>query len=370
MKIDAAVARGIGQAFSIERLDMEMPRSDEILVRVCASGICHTDIAMRDHEIYPIPHPCVFGHEGAGVVEQVGAGVTKVRPGDHVALSFSYCGECTACRMSRPSYCAHFDALNFEGGRIDKSSPLSQEGCLIHTFHGQSSFATHAVVHQNAAVKVREDVPFEVLGPMGCAVQTGAGSVINVMGLKPGQSIAIFGTGSVGLCALMAARLAGAGEIIAVDVSEGRLEKARELGATLAINSSREDARARILEATAHRGVDFTFDTTANMNVLQSAMAVLARLGTCVFVGGAPKGMELLVDVEHMMTGGRTLRGAILGDSHPEVFIPRMAELYSQGKFPLDRIVTSYPLEAVNTAVDDALSGRSIKSVLRMEATM
>ena len=366
MKIEAAIARGIGQPFSVESLDLEGPRDDEILVQVRASGICHTDIAMRDHEIYPIPHPCVFGHEGAGIVEQVGPAVTKVRPGDHVALSFGYCGECAACRSGHPSYCAHFNALNFEGGRLDKSSPLSQCGCPIHTFQAQSSFATHAVVHQNAAVKVRNDVPFEVLGPMGCAVQTGAGSVLNVMHLAPGQSIAVFGTGSVGLCALMGAQLSGAGEIIAVDLSDARLAKARELGATITINPSREDAKARILDATQGRGVDLTFDTTANMNVLATAMAVLARQGTSVFVGGAPKGMELVVDVEHMMTGGRTLRGAILGDCHPEVFIPRMAELYSQGKFPLEKIVTAYPLTDINVAVDDALSGRSIKSILQM----
>lgn len=366
MKVVAAVAKGIGQDFDIENIDLEPPRAGEVLVKIVAAGVCHTDIAMRDHKIYPIPHPVVLGHEGAGIVQAVGSSVTKVVPGDHVALTFGSCGYCLPCRNHVPSYCEFFDEFNFHGARCDHSTPLSYKGSAVHTFMGQSSFATHAVIAERSVVKVRRDVPLELVGPMGCAVQTGAGGVLNSLNVRPNDSIAIFGTGSVGLCALMGARIASAGTIIAVDIVDSRLGLARSIGATHVINPKREDALARISEITDGRGVNFTFDTTANMTVLKSGIMALARNGVCGFVGGAPKGMELTIDIEHMMTGGRTLRGIILGDCDPDLFIPKMVDLYAKGQFPIDRIVTTYPLERVNDAVHDSELGKTIKAVLTM----
>jgi aryl-alcohol dehydrogenase len=367
MKITAAVARGIGLPMSLESIDIEDPRPNEVLVRMAATGICHTDMAMRDHKIYPIPHPSVLGHEGAGIVARVGANVTKVRSGDHVVLSFGSCGHCPSCAAHHPSYCHHFNEINFYGNRGDGTSPLSQNGAPVSLFQTQSSFATYAVCAERNIILVPPDAPLELLCPLGCAVQTGAGGIINSLKVGVGQSVAIFGAGSVGLSALMAANMVGAATIIAIDVVDRRLALARELGATHTINPSREsiaDAVRRITGA----GVDFTFETTANMKLLRQATDVLAPRGTCGFVGGIPAGTEVTLDVEHMMVGGRTFRGIILGDSDPQDFLPRMIAAIAADKFPIGKIITFYPFERINDAIADCEAGRTVKAVLQFGA--
>ncbi|WP_412065630.1 NAD(P)-dependent alcohol dehydrogenase [Rhizobium sp. SYY.PMSO] len=367
MEILAAVSRAIAVPMQLERIQLAEPQDDEVLVRLVATGICHTDMAMRDHKIYPIPHPAVFGHEGGGVVERVGRSVTTVKPGDHVVLSFGFCGHCVACDDHHPSYCTHFDNFNFHGTKGDGSTPLSQDGKPISFFQAQSSFATHTVCNERHVVSVPKDVPLDLLCPLGCAVQTGAGGVINSLDMKFGQSIAVFGTGSVGLSALMAAKMIGASEIIAIDRNPERLALARELGATATI-----DTRSEPLVATVRRivpgGVDLTFETTANMALLKQATQVLARRGTCGFVGGIPAGTEVTLDVEWMMTGGRTFRGIILGDSDPKSFLPKMARAIANGSFPIDKIITRYPFERINDAIHDSETGKSIKAVLEFAA--
>jgi len=364
MEVTAAVARGIGAPFSIETVDLEDPRPDEVRVRLVATGICHTDISMRDHKIYPVPHPVVLGHEGAGIVEAIGAAVTKVKPGDRVILTSASCGHCPCCQAATPFYCYEFNDLNFTGVRADGSSPFSQNGQKIYYYQGQSSFATHTVIRERAVVKVGPEAPLELLGPLGCGVITGAGGIINSLKVGIDASVAVFGTGSVGLSAIMAAKLVGAGTIIAVDLVDSRLELARELGATATVNPAREFVPEAVSRLTS-RGVDFSFETTASMKVLRQAIDILAPRGTCGFVGGAPKGMELTVDVEHVMTGGRTIRGIIEGDANPDVFLPQLTDLIVKGKFPLEKLVTYYPFEEINRAVEDALSGRVVKPILR-----
>jgi aryl-alcohol dehydrogenase len=364
MKITAAVARAKQAPFQLETLSLEEPRSDEVLVRLVATGICHTDISMRDHKIYPIPHPVVLGHEGAGIVERVGTSVTKVKVGDPVILTSNSCGRCRSCVEGMPVYCYDFNAYNFTGSRPDGTSPLSRDGEKIHYFHAQSSFATHSVTRERCVVPVGKDVPLELLGPLGCGVMTGSGAVINSMAVGVGHSIAVFGTGSVGLSAIMAAKLVGAGITIAVDVVESRLALARELGATHTVNPDRQPA-VDAIRAITGAGVNFTLDTTGNMKVLRQAMDVLAPRGTCGFVGGAPAGAAVTIDVEQIMVGGRTIRGIIEGDSNPDIFLPKLIELFMLGRFPFDKLVKFYPLEAINTAVDDALSGRTVKPILR-----
>ncbi|SEQ20485.1 aryl-alcohol dehydrogenase [Faunimonas pinastri] len=366
MRITAALARAVSAPMSLEAVELDAPRADEVLVRLVATGICHTDMAMRDHKIYPIPHPAVLGHEGAGVVEQVGSAVTRVAPGDHVVLSFGSCGACPACADHRPSYCEHFNEYNFHGTRGDGTTPLHQHGQPVSFFQAQSSFATRTVCSERSVIKVPPEAPLDLLCPLGCAVQTGAGGVINSLGLAAGQSIAIFGTGSVGLCALMAAKMLGAGTIVAIDRSDERLALARRLGATHTVNTDHEsvpDAMRRISAA----GVDYTFETTANMALLRQATEILARRGVCGFVGGIPAGTEVTLDVEHMMTGGRTFRGIILGDSDPQDFIPRMAEAIVSGAFPIGEIVTRYPFSQINKAIADSLSGETVKAVLMFD---
>lgn len=368
MKITAAVARGVGLPLSLETLELEEPRPNEVLVRLVATGICHTDMAMRDHKIYPIPHPSVLGHEGAGVVTRIGANVTKVRPGDHVVLSFASCGRCPSCNDRHPSYCHHFNEINFRGDRGDGTTPLSQNGCPISLFQGQSSFASHSVCAERNVIRVPPEAPLDLLCPLGCAVQTGAGGVINSLKLGAGATIAIFGTGSVGLSALMAAKMLGASVIVAIDKVDRRLALARDLGATHTINSNAElvlDALRRICPS----GLDFTFETTANMQLLRLATDALAPRGVCGFVGGIPAGTEVTLDVEHMMVGGRTFRGIILGDSDPAAFLPELIAAIGDGRFPIEKIITRYPFAQINEAISDCETGRTVKAVLQFETS-
>ena len=220
MKVKAAVARAKSAPLTIETLDLEEPRAGEILVRLIAAGICHTDLAMRD-QVFPVPQPIVLGHEGAGIVERVGSDVTKVVAGDHVVMTYNSCGRCPSCLEHEPTYCHDFFSYNFAAQRPDGSTALSQDGQPIHShFFGQSSFATYALCLERNVVKVPHDAPLELLGPLACGVQTGAGAVINALRVGAGRSIAVFGTGSVGLSAIIAARLVGAAVIIGVDLND------------------------------------------------------------------------------------------------------------------------------------------------------
>jgi aryl-alcohol dehydrogenase len=364
MQITAAVARAKRAPLDLEEISLGEPRSDEVLVRLVATGICHTDISMRDHAIYPVPHPVVLGHEGAGFVERIGTGVTRLAVGDPVILASAFCGHCPSCDDGLPVYCYEFNERNFAGTRIDGTSPLSKGKEVIHYYQGQSSFATHAVIRERSVVKMPKDAPLEMLAPLACGVMTGAGAIINSLGVDIDDSVAVFGTGSVGLSAIMAAKLVGAGTIIAVDLLDSRLALGRELGASHDINSSGQSAPEAIRKILP-LGVDFIVDTTANAGVLRDAVALLAPRGTLGMVGGAPKGLEFPLDVEHVLTGGRTVRGIIEGDANPDIFLPKLADLFMKGKFPIDRLVTFCPFARINDAISDELAGKVVKPVLR-----
>lgn len=366
MQILAAVTRAPSAPMSIETLELQEPRQDEILIRVVATGVCHTDIAMRD-QAFPVPQPIVLGHEGAGVVEHVGAAVTSAAPGDHVVMSFNSCGVCPCCRDNAASYCHDFFGRNFAGLRPDGSSPLSRNGETIHgNFFGQSSFATWALCRERNVVKVPRDAPLELLGPLACGVQTGAGAVINALRVGVGRSLAVFGAGSVGLSAVMTARLVGAATIIAVDLVPERLALAAELGATHTVNAGTEDAVAHVREATGGIGADFSFETTGLTRVIRQAVDCLAPRGTCGLVGASPVGTEVSLDVLGIMTAGRAVRGIVEGDATPASFIPALIELHRQGRFPFDRLVTFYPFERINDAIHHSETSRVVKPILRM----
>jgi aryl-alcohol dehydrogenase len=229
---------------------------------------------------------------------------------------------------------------------------------------GQGSFATHVVCHDRNVIKVNGDAPLELLGPLGCGVITGAGAVINSLKVGVGRSIAIFGAGSVGLSGVMAAKLVGAGKIIAIDLRDERLKLAVELGATHTINPENQSIPDAIKKITGG-GVDFTLETTALMPILRQAIDVLALRGTCGFVGGAPEDSELTFVTSHVMNGGRTIRGIILGDTNPEEFLPKLIELQALGRFPLERLVTFYSFRDINRAIEDSLAGKCVKPILR-----
>jgi len=364
MKVTAAVVWEKEAPFSVEELEMEEPRAGEVLVRVVGAGTCHTDLIVRD-QWYPVPLPVVLGHEGSGVVERVGAGVTSVEPGDPVVLSFDHCGGCPNCLTGKPAYCATFFERNFGGSRPDGSSALSKGGESVHSrFFGQSSFATYALASENSVVKVPEGAPLELLGPLGCGVQTGAGAVLNALRPEPGSSIAVFGTGAVGINAILAAAVSGCTTIVGVDIRPERLELARELGATHTVNASESDVVEKVARITGG-GPNYALETTGVPGVLRQAVDALAPLGTCGVVGAPPVGTEVSLDWNRVMIPGKTVRGIIEGDSVPQVFIPKLVELHATGRFPFDRLVKFYDLDEINAAAHDAEGGATLKPILR-----
>lgn len=364
MKIQAAVVWEKGAPFSVEAVELEPPRPTEVIVRVRAVGICHTDLLARDG-LYPTPHPLVCGHEGAGVVEQTGASVTKVKPGDHVVLTFVWCGHCQNCLRGQRPYCDDMFRLNFGGVRADGSTPISQDGRPIHAeFMGQSSFATHAIVEERSLVRVSNDVPFHLLAPLGCSVQTGAGAVLNSLQPPVGSSIAIFGSGGVGLCALMAARVAGCWPIIVADLRDARLELATRFGASHTINAGEVDAVEAIKEITGG-GVQYSLEVTGDTGVFRQAVHCLRETGTCGLVGAAPYGAEGKLDMTTVLRG-RNIRGIIYGDSVPDLFIPLLIELQRRGQLPYEQLIERFPFEEINAAAAASESGQVIKSVLEL----
>jgi aryl-alcohol dehydrogenase len=362
--ISAAVVREKFGAFSIEEVELTDPRPDELLVRVAASGMCQTDLHGRDG-YYDTPYPAVFGHEGAGIVEAIGSAVTKFAPGDHVVMSFPWCGACPNCRNDLISHCERNFALKMRGTRLDGSTLMRQKGAPIYSaFFQQSSFATHAIANEKFAVKVDKAAPLRLLGPFACSGQTGAGAVLISMKPRPGDSFALFGTGAVGLSALMAAKIAGCDPIIAIDRLPTRLALARELGATHTLESKGTETSAEIRKLTGG-GTHFALETSAMPAVFRLAVDALRGLGTCILVGSARAGTEVTFEMPWLQ-GGRTVRGVIQGDSRPRDFIPRLVNLFIEGRFPLDRLVTRYPLADINRAAADATSGATIKPVLQM----
>ena len=365
--IRAAVLRQPHQPLQFEAATLEMPRDNEVLVRMVATGVCHTDMVVRD-QLFKTTLPMILGHEGAGVVEKIGRSVTTVAPGDHVVMTYMYCGLCSPCATGHPAHCEHMGELNFAGGRLDgSSSACNHDGGALHDhFFGQSSFATHAIASELNVVKVRKDVPLELLGPLGCGIQTGAGAVLNAMKVRAGSSFAAFGAGAVGLAAIMAARVAGATTIIAVDVNPARLQLALELGATHAINSKETDPVQEIRKLTG--GADFTLECSGRPEVLRQAIDSLGTLGTCGIVGATREGTEASFNVNEVMIPGRRIMGIVQGDVVSRTFIPELIELFRQGRFPFDRLVKFYPFEQLNEAMADSESGVTIKPILRFEA--
>jgi aryl-alcohol dehydrogenase len=368
MKIKAAVIREMSGPFKIEEIELDEPRDDEVLVRIVGSGICGTDLGARDGHLPIPPPPSVFGHEGAGIVEKVGKLVTKVKPGDHVVLGWSSCGACIPCKSGNEPYCINFFPLNFGGARPDGTTTLRKDNQVIHgSFFGQSSFANFALANQQNIVKVREDVPLEILGPMGCGIRTGAGAVMLSLHPKPGTSIAVFGVGPVGMSAILAAIVCGCTTVIAVDINSDRLEMAKKFGATHIVNSSKVDPVATILEITGE-GADFALECVGNTKVLRQAVDSLIRggprCGVCGLLGVVAPGTEVALDMEKLLNG-RTVKGIIAGDSVADVFIPTLIELYRQGRFPFDRLITFYPFDEIKKAVEDMEKGKVIKPVLR-----
>ena len=363
IKIRAAVTREAGGSWQIEEFELEEPRPDEVLVRMVATGVCHTDIICQAG-IVPVPMPIVLGHEGAGVIEALGSEVTGIQLGDHVILSFDACGTCRNCQRHRPAYCHEFFPRNFSGARPDRSTPLSFRCEPVGAvFFGQSSFATHAVVRAADVVVIGKDLPLELMGPLACGIQTGAGAAVRSLGVGQDDSYAIFGGGAVGLSSLLGAKIMGAGPVIVIEPNVARRQLALELGADHAIDPlALADVAAEIRQFCS--GVDFAFDTTGILSVIATAMQVLAPGGTLGMVGAAAPGAMLPTPLLDMVGRGLGVKYIIEGDSDPQSFIPEMLEWYRVGKFPFDRLIKFFPFDAINEAAASAERGETIKPVL------
>lgn len=363
-KARAAVLRGLGQPWVIEDVVVASPRDDEVRIRIVGTGVCHTDIGCREGAM-PVPMPIVLGHEGAGVVEAVGAAVTRVRVGDHVVLSFDSCGECRSCRAHRPSYCFDFYPRNLAGTRrVDGSSTLSDAaGNLNAVFFAQSSFATYAIAREVNTVVIDKSLPLEIMGPLGCGIQTGAGAAANSLGIRPGDSLAIFGGGAVGLSALLGARAVDAGAVIVVEPNAQRRELALALGAAHVIDPKAVDPLTAIRELSGG-GVNFTLDTTGIPAVIAAAIEVLLPDGMCGLLGVPPADASLPANMMSMLVRGIGVKYIVEGDADPQEFIPRMAGWYRDGKFPFDRLIRKFPFEQINEAAEASLRGEVVKPVL------
>eukprot|EP00899_Mesostigma_viride_P003761 jgi/Mesvir1/13386/Mv16480-RA.1 len=380
MKITAAVLRANTGPFSVEEVTLEAPRPDEVLVRVVSSGLCHTDSLVRAMpDFLAGGHPTVFGHEGAGIVESVGKSVTSLAPGDHVVMCPTSCHQCPPCRQNRPGYCFCFMPLNMCGGRADGTSTLtdSQGGRVNSHFLSQSAFATHVVTHETCCVKVDPLYDLARLGPLSCGIQTGAGAVLNILRVVPGSSLVVLGSGSLGLSAVMAAKYAGAKAIIAVDRHQNRLDLAIKCGATHVVRVADEgvagqsagdaslactlaDCTARVKEITEGIGADYAFDTTGHTPLIRAVYDGLNCTGTMA-VAGVGAG-EISVPILAVMAG-RSLVGVMQGGADPHTFIPLLAKLNAEGKFPFEQLITPFKLEQINEAEFATFTGQVVKPV-------
>ena len=368
MKIRGLIVERKDAPFELQDLELEEPDRGEALVRIVASGVCHTDAITRAGDM-PMPFPAVLGHEGAGVVEKVGAGVTNVMPGDQVIIGWPSCGECRNCLDGQPRYClrtgeALVSGRRFKGERKGETA-YSHNGQPINGhFFGQSSFATHSLTSADALVPVKGDVPLQLLGPLACGLATGAGAVLNEARPSLGASILIAGVGAVGIAAVMAARNSGVTTIVAADVHDSRLELALEFGATHAINSRSKDLVHEVTRITGAT-VDFAFDCTGVIPVIEKLAQTVGMRGTLVLIGGAPASASFSLD--HLTTlWGKRVVGVLGGGGRSGQLIPALVELHRQGRFPFDRLVQYYEMGDIEHALADSKSGSVIKPILRM----
>lgn len=364
MKIEAMVINEPGGAFSTQSVEIDDPRPDEILVRIAGVGLCHTDIDASGGA-WGFSFPAVLGHEGSGVVEKVGADVKKVAVGDRVVLTFRSCGECKRCAAGEPAYCHFMPALNYVGARTDGSKSIRLgDDEVTSNFFGQSSFATYALAYERNVVRAPEGAPLEILGPLGCGVQTGAGGIMRSLACEAGSSLVIAGGGAVGLSAVMGAVVQGCSQIIVVEPYEQRRALAREFGATHVIDPKTAPDLAAAVREIVPIGVDYAFDTTGRPELLQALMDCLGPHGTLGVVGIPPPDTPVPGNMLKAITFGHSVKGIIEGDSDPDTFIPEMIALHQAGRLPFDRLVRTYRFSEINQAIRDQHAGECVKVVL------
>ncbi len=364
MKMKAALLYAANEPLRIEEVTLDDPQDHEVMVRLVATGICHSDLLLMKGEV-PTQFPVVAGHEGAGVVEKVGRGVVSVRPGDHVVLpAISNCGRCRPCIQGQPTLCLETLPAHLAGGMLGGGKRLHNDRGDVNVLYSQGSFAEYVVVHESSAIKVRPDAPPDVVCSLSCRITTGVGAVARRAGVRTGESVVIFGAGAVGLGAVMGARLCGAGQIIVVDMVRERLETARQLGAGHTVDASRENPQQRVFEITGG-GADYALECIGKTSVMMQAFSCLHSTGTLILVGAAPAAdMVSFYPFEFLF--GKTVKGAFLGNVWPSIEIPRLVELFMDGLLPVDRLVaTSYRLDQINDAVQAVDKATVMRAVIR-----
>jgi S-(hydroxymethyl)glutathione dehydrogenase/alcohol dehydrogenase len=355
----AAVFHGPHQPLTIEEVQLDKPGRREVLVKTSASGVCHSDLHFVEG-LWMFPPPAVLGHEASGIVEEVGEDVRDFAPGDHVISCLSvFCGHCNDCLTGHPNRCA-----NPETKRAPNESPrISQDGKPINQFLNVSSYAEKMLLHENAIVKIRDDVPMDTVALIGCGVLTGVGAALNTAKVEPGSTVAVFGTGGVGLAAIQGARIAGARRIIAVDVVESKLGFAREMGATDSVDASSGDAVQKIREMTGG-GVDYSFEAVGMRKTAEQSFACLNNGGTATIIGMIPM-MEVVELPAMLLLSERKMQGSIMGSNRFRVDIPRYIDFYLQGRLHLDEMVSrKLPLEDVNEAFRAMKAGEVARQVI------
>jgi len=374
MRTEALVTASVGAGFKYTKINLDDTlRPNECLVRIKATGVCHTDLNFAAERGMPDMFPGVFGHEGAGIVERIGSDVTKVAKGDHVIVCFTSCGECKYCERKQSSYCDLWFKYNFGVGRLDGSKTFSDvhDGKRIMShFFGQSSFAKHIVVMETGLVKVDKDVPFEKMAPLGCGVMTGAGAMLNVIQPKKDMNICVVGAGAVGLSAIMALNTLDEPpkRVIAVDIVPERLELARTYGATHGVNSKvRTKLMDVLMDITHGQGIDGSIDTTGRPEVVQELIHSSARKGKIIAVGVGKLENNVPINTFEAVQSGCSYIGCNQGDAYPQEFLPYLLEKHAEGKFPYDKLIQTYPAKELDKAAKDALSGKTVKPVLIWE---
>jgi S-(hydroxymethyl)glutathione dehydrogenase/alcohol dehydrogenase len=368
MKTRAAVAFAPKQPLEIVELDLEGPKAGEVLVEIMATGVCHTDAYTLDGLDSEGIFPSILGHEGAGVVREVGAGVTSVGPGDHVIPLYTpECGQCKSCLSGKTNLCTAIRATQGQGLMPDGTSRFSYKGAVIHHYMGCSTFSNFTVLPEIAVAKIREDAPFKTACYIGCGVTTGVGAVLNTAKVQAGDNVAVFGLGGIGLNVIQGARLAGAAKIVGVDINPAREDWGRKFGMTDFLNSkgmSREEVVARVVELT-DGGADYTFDATGNTEVMRTALEACHRgWGTSVIIGVAEAGKEISTRPFQLVTG-RNWRGTAFGGAKGRTDVPKIVDMYMTGKIEIDPMITHVMgLDEINTAFELMHAGESIRSVV------
>jgi S-(hydroxymethyl)glutathione dehydrogenase / alcohol dehydrogenase len=363
MLMKAPVLHAVREALVVEDVELDEPKAGEVLVRMAASGVCHSCLHAADGSWNPPRTPMVLGDEGAGVVEQVGPGVTRLQPGDHVILSWApNCGYCRACVTGHPVRCEN--RLQ-NAAMLDGTTRMHLNGQDVYHYASIATFGSYSVVPEMAAIKVCKDVPLEIAALIGCSVMTGVGAVLNTARVQPGDSLVVIGCGGIGLNAVQGGRLASAEPLIAVDVADNKLEYARALGATQMINASREDVAARVRQLTEGRGADHAVVAVGSTEAVQTAWSTLGRGGTCVVVGLPPAGHKIEIDPGSLVGPERRLVGSCYGSASVFADFPRMVNLYLSGKLKIDELITRrYSIDEANEAFRALAAGELARGIL------